>query len=59
MSSIHTVIKPETLRECGNLAELLISTSDVEFTKVLGEGKLSNHWFKNIFSYNNYNQDSW
>ena len=43
MSSIHTVIKPKTLRECGNLAELLISTSDVEFTKVLGEGKLSNH----------------
>ena len=43
ISSFYTVIKPDTLRECGNLDELLISKSDVEFTEVLGEGKLSNH----------------
>ena len=47
MNKFYTIIKPDTLRECGNLAELLISTSDVEFTEVLGEGKLLNHWSKN------------
>ena len=44
--NIFTVIKPDILRECGNVDELLISKSDVEFTEVLGEGKLSNHWSK-------------
>ena len=38
MSNTYTVIKPDTLREFGNLDELLISTSNVEFTEVLGEG---------------------
>ena len=43
MSNTYTVIKPDTLREFGNLDEILIPTSDVEFTEVLGEGKVSNH----------------
>ena len=43
MGKIYTVIKPNTLREYGNLDELLISKSDVEFTELLGEGKPSNH----------------
>ena len=42
ISDIYAVSKPDTSRECGNLDELLISKSDVEFTEVLGEGKLSN-----------------
>ena len=65
ISNIYSVIKPDTLRECRNLDELLISKSDVEFTEVLGEGKLPNYWSKNKYIFlnnnnnNNNNQDLW